>query len=61
MIPTVEIRSGKMRERIAQRVDQGFSSFETECRHIFMIVVSRCSHVAAGTVAARIFATKIMK
>ena len=38
-----------------------FSDLGVECRHIFKIAISRRPHVAARTVASRIFATKIMK
>ena len=57
MIFTIEIHARKSNSTSGSRL----SSFETECRHIIMIVVSRRPHVAARTVASRIFATKIMK
>ena len=36
------------------------SSIKTEHSHIFMILVSRRPHVAVGTVASRVFATKVL-
>ena len=57
MIFTIEIHARKSNSTSGSRL----SSFETECRHIIMIIVSRRPHVAARTVASRIFATKTMK
>ena len=57
MIFTIEIHARKSNSTSGSTL----SSFETECRHNIMIVVSRRPHVAARTVASRIFATKIMK